>query len=334
MTATNGTNGIHDRRPFPNGVYCPLVMPFTKEGDVDIAALQKQVVRLANAGMGIVLHGTNGEATHLSESERVETITASRQALDQNGFTEVPILAGTGTGSARETIKFTNAAADAGADYSIVIFPGYFAFAMGKNKATLKHFFLEVLSNVKIPVMIYNFPGAASGVDLDSDLLIELSEHPNCFGAKLTCAGIGKGLRLAAHTQTKEYRARHGPFQVLPGFSEYLLPALVSGQTGCITGTGNVFPKLIVKLYNTSVKAIETCDSTLWQEARRLQLIVSNADWCIIKAGIGGTKYAMDSLIEKGLGGYTRSPVPDADDEIKKMCDKYLVEAITIERSL
>lgn len=74
--------------------------------------------------------------------------------------------------------------------------------------------------------------GAASGVDLDSDFLIELSEHPNCFGAKLTCAGIGKGGRLAAHTQSKEYLSRHGPFQVLPGFSDYLLPALVTGQTG------------------------------------------------------------------------------------------------------
>ena len=120
---------------------------------------------------------------------------------------------------------------------------------------------------------IYNFPGAAAGVDLDSDIIIELSEHPNCFGAKLTCAGIGKGLRIAAHTQTEEYHRRHGHFQVLPGFSDYLLPALVSGQTGCITGTGNIIPKLIVKLYNTAVKAIETNDPKLMQEAQRLQIV-------------------------------------------------------------
>lgn len=113
--------------------------------------------------------------------------------------------------------------------------------------------------------------GAASGIDLDSDLLIELSEHPNCFGAKLTCAGIGKGHRLAQHTQSPEYVARHGPFQVLPGFSDYLLPALVSRQTGCITGTGNVFPKLIVKLYKTAVEAIKTGDAGKMQEALKLQ---------------------------------------------------------------
>ena len=39
---------------------------------------------------------------------------------------------------------------------------------------------------VALPVMVYNFPGAAAGIDLDSDLLIELSEHQNCFGVKVT----------------------------------------------------------------------------------------------------------------------------------------------------
>ena len=132
--------------------------------------------------------------------------------------------------------------------------------------------------------------GAASGIDLDSDILIELSDHPNCFGVKLTCANIGKGTRIAAHTQSKEYLSRHGPFQVLPGFSDYLLPALVSKQTGCITGTGNVIPKTIVKLYNTAVEAIKTCDPKLFAQAQELQVLVAEADWCIVKAGIGGTK--------------------------------------------
>lgn len=64
---------------------------------------------------------------------------------------------------------------------------------MGKNKPAVKEFFTTVLDQSPLPVMIYNFPGAAAGIDLDSDILIELSEHQNCMGAKLTCAGIGKG---------------------------------------------------------------------------------------------------------------------------------------------
>lgn len=216
-------------------------------------------------------------ASHLSDSERSLLIKTARDALDTNGLPLVPIVAGTGAGSARETIRLCCEARDAGADYVIVISPGYFASTIGCNKAALKGFYLSVLDNSRkqslfhclaacleftitaLPVMIYNFPGASAGIDLDSNLLIELSEHQNCFGAKvrelfparglwltpnyvvlqLTCAMIGKGHRLSAHTLSEDYKARHRlPFFVLPGYSDILLPALVSRATGCITGTG------------------------------------------------------------------------------------------------
>lgn len=48
-------------RPFHNGIYTPLVTPFTADEEVDLNAVTKQVLRLASAGSGIVLLGTNGE---------------------------------------------------------------------------------------------------------------------------------------------------------------------------------------------------------------------------------------------------------------------------------
>lgn len=60
---TANANALATRRPFPaSGVHCPLITPFDPStGAVAIDALKKQVVRLADAGMGIVLLGTNGE---------------------------------------------------------------------------------------------------------------------------------------------------------------------------------------------------------------------------------------------------------------------------------
>lgn len=56
------TNGFyHPQRPFNNGVYTPLITAMTDDEQVDLNAVKKQVVRLADAGMGIVLLGTNGE---------------------------------------------------------------------------------------------------------------------------------------------------------------------------------------------------------------------------------------------------------------------------------
>lgn len=92
------------------------------------------------------------------DEERAKVIRCARQALDTNGFTQVPLLVGTGGGSAKHTIRLSQQAKEAGADYTIVICPGYFAFAMSKDKNAVKQFFQEVLDNSALPVMIYNFP--------------------------------------------------------------------------------------------------------------------------------------------------------------------------------
>ncbi|KAJ9125496.1 hypothetical protein QFC22_000457 [Naganishia vaughanmartiniae] len=318
---TNGqTNGTTSRK-FENGVYTPLTTPMTEDEEIDIASLKKQVVRLANAGMGIVLLGTNGEASHLMDNERSEVIKASREALDLAGHQDVPLLVGTGGGSAKHTIALAEQAKAAGADYSIVICPGYFAFAMGSNKDAVKGFFNEVLDHSVLPVMIYNFPGAASGIDLDSDTLIALSEHPNCFGAKLTCGNVGKGSRLAAHTQSKAYLSRHAAFQVLPGFSDIMYPGMVVGMTGCITGTGNIIPKTMVKLYNVGKKAIDTGDREAETEALELHRRVAAADWIVVKAGISGTKLALETFVGQGCGGVPRKPLPRATEETVKLVE-------------
>ncbi|KAF8199775.1 putative dihydrodipicolinate synthase [Mycena galopus ATCC 62051] len=323
-------------RPFTDGVYCPLVTPFKADTEaIDFDALQAQVARLASAHMGIVVLGTNGEASHLSDTERSAVIRTTREALDSNGFTQIPILAGTGTGSAKETIRLSVEARDAGADYVIIIPPGYFSFAVGRDIPSLKKFFLQVLDASPLPVMIYNFPGAASGIDFDSDFLIDLAEHQNCFGAKLTCASVGKGQRLSAHTQSAAYKERHPrPFFVMPGFSDILLPALIARASGCITGTGNIIPKTIVKLYDTATLALTTGNMEKLEEARELQDLVAEADWAVVKAGIGGTKYAMDAYVKEGLGGVPRAPLPHASTAIKAMLASGLKRALAYESTL
>ena len=97
-----------------------------------------------------------GEGLHLSHPERVILIKATREALDDAGFTDVPIIIGTGAGSTRETVQLSKEAAEAGADHVIVIAPGYFAGVLASNKKALKAFFTEVAEKSPIPVIIYN----------------------------------------------------------------------------------------------------------------------------------------------------------------------------------
>ena len=126
--------------------------------------------------------------------------------MDEAGLTTVPIIAGTGTGSTRETVELCKEAAAAGADYTIVITSGYFAGVLANNAKAQKAFFREVSEKSPIPVIIYNCkwlclcrqpggahyamfidPGASGGIDLDSDTITELAiECPNLCGVKLT----------------------------------------------------------------------------------------------------------------------------------------------------
>lgn len=64
---------------------------------------------------------------------------------------------------------------------------GYFSGAM--SKAALKTFFHDVAAASPLPVLIYNYPGAAGGIDMDSDLINEIAQDANISGCKLTCGG-------------------------------------------------------------------------------------------------------------------------------------------------
>ncbi|KAG0707663.1 dihydrodipicolinate synthetase [Suillus ampliporus] len=301
-------------RPLKPGIYAPIPSFFLPESeDLDIPSFESHVVRVATAGVGPLLAGSMGEAIHLSHEERITLIKTARKALDGAGLVNVPVIAGIGAGSTRESIELANEAAAAGADYTIAIASGYFAGALSGNKKALKAFWKEVSSKSPIPVMIYNYPGASGGINLDSDLITEIAiECPNICGVKLTCGDVGKLTRVAATVSDPMFSSLHprtnmnAPFLVLGGFSDFLLPSAYSNGHGAITGLANVAPYAIVKLFELCEASM--ADPSLLPEAQRLQSIVGRADATIAKASISGTKYLLQKLYS--YGGHPRRPLP------------------------
>ncbi|CAK5276165.1 unnamed protein product [Mycena citricolor] len=315
MAANLGETRPSVTRPLSAGIFAPIPSFFLPDSeDLDVPTFKTHVVRIASAGVGPLIAGSMGEAIHLSHSERVVLIRAAREALDAAGLTTVPLIVGTGAASTRETIQLTKEAAAAGADYSIVIASGYFAGAWGNNPAALKAFFAEVAEASPIPVMIYNYPGASGGIDLDSDLIVELARDcPNICGVKLTCGNVGKLTRIAsAVSGASDFSSKYprktatAPFLVLGGFIDFLTPSAFASAHGAITGLGNVAPHAIKKLFDLSEKA--TTDLSVLPEALRLQGIIARADYTIAKASIAGTKFLLQKL--HGYGGTTRKPLP------------------------
>ncbi|CAE6494822.1 unnamed protein product [Rhizoctonia solani] len=314
---TNGTNGHAKISPLTPGVYAPIPTFFLEDTEeLDVPTFKKHIIYLARAGMGILVSGSMGEAHHLTPEERVILIHAAREALDSIGHTTTPVIAGTGIGSTKGTIELTRQAAEAGADYSIVIASGYYAGAL--NNEALTRFFLEVAAASPIPVIVYNYPGASGGIDLDSDTIEKIAaEGSNICGVKLTCGNVGKLTRIAATTAVPSFEKAHprknkdAPFLVLGGFADFIVPSAFARAHGAISGLGNFAPHTLVRLTRLSFEAV--ANPSVLPEAQLLQDIVARADRTIAVTGIAGTKDLLERAF--GYGGAPRLPLVRANKE-------------------
>jgi 4-hydroxy-2-oxoglutarate aldolase len=95
-----------------------------------------------------------------------------------------------------ETIRLCKEASQSGGNFALVLPPSYYK-SLVTSELLMQHFH-AVADASPLPVLIYDFPSAASSLDLDSDQILLLSQHPNMVGVKLTCGNTGKLARVAA----------------------------------------------------------------------------------------------------------------------------------------
>ncbi|KAH8887611.1 aldolase [Thozetella sp. PMI_491] len=292
----NGSNGHTNTTTsmasdLPVGIYVPTVAFFTPEDTVDEATTRKHAVRLAEAGVtGFVVHGSNGEAVHLDHAERSLVTRVTRSALDEAGFTHLPVIVGCGAPSTRETIQLCVEAAQAGGTHVLILPPSYYN-SLVTNDLLLDHF-RAVADASPIPVLIYNFPGASSGLDMSSDSIITLAAHPNIVGVKLTCGNTGKLARVAAATQGTSFRT-------FGGSVDFTVQTLAVGGHGIIGGTANIAPKACLEV-------VRAWQSGKQDKARELQAIVARGDWVAIQGGFVSVKVGLQKYY--GYGGAPRRP--------------------------
>lgn len=318
-------NGHHAIRRLQPGINVPMVTFFDPETeDVDVNAVAKHAVRLAQAGLtSITCQGSNGEAVHLSRDERILVTSTTRNALDDAGFPDMPIVVGCAAQSVRETIDFCRDAYRSGGDYALVLPPSYYKTAY--TPQSFIEYFQDVATGSPIPIIIYNYPGAVAGVDLDSEAIIKLAKHPNIMGCKLTCGNTGK-LNRIAHAVNAATAADPGSgWMCMGGSADFTLQTMIAGGSGVITGLGNVVPKACVKVFDLYAEG-------KMEEAQRLQAIVARGDWGVIAGGITGTKSALQSYF--GYGGYARRPLPKPSAEDVAKYEAALKEVVELEMTL
>jgi len=289
-----------------SGIYPPLPTFFTENEDLDLATLREHVTRLRDHCITrFVALGSNGEAVHLDHDERRAVIAAVREAAG----VDAQVLGGAGALSTRETIALCRLAAESGADIALVLPPHHYRTHM--TPAALRAHYLAVAGASPIPVLLYNMPGNAAGVDLDAETVIALSAHPNIAGVKDSSGNVAKLAEVVAG-------AREG-FAVLAGGAGFLLPALVVGGRGAIAALANIAPRECLRL-------MDLYHEGKLDEARALQARLVPINTAVTSGyGVAGLKAALQFVAH--YGGEPRRPLAPLGEDARVRLRALLAEA-------
>lgn len=218
--------------PLPAGSLVALATPMLADGTVDISTLRSLLQwHRAEGTDGVVILGTTGEASTLTDEEKDEVMVATREEIGG----KIPIVVGTGTISTPSTIAATSRAKLLGADAALVVTPYY----VKPSQAGLFQHFTAIADASALPIILYNVPGR-TGVDLSVETTIALSRHPMICGLK---DATGDNTRVGPMRAICD-----DDFRLYSGEDAMAKDYVLKGGDGVISVTANVAPAAVSKV--------------------------------------------------------------------------------------
>lgn len=222
------------------GIYVPILTPVKDDESIDLDKLKKQVNFIIDGGVhGILAHGSNSEFYMFDDNE-YETIL--KTILDEvNG--RVPVIMGIGAIRTSKCVKLAKMGKELGVTGVAILQP---MFLKPTDEELFMHFKTIANSVEDLPVLIYNNPRI--GYTLSSDLVERLArEVKNIVGIKDSSGDINQLLEFIRKTRDLN-------FKVFGGKDTMLYSSLNIGAVGGVCTTANIFPELIVSIYNEYMK--------------------------------------------------------------------------------
>jgi 4-hydroxy-tetrahydrodipicolinate synthase len=272
------------------GVVPPTVTAFDAEGRVDHDATAAHAQFVVDGGAnGVFPLGTNGEFPLLTGDERRAVVETVTDAVD------VPVIAGVGAASTRETVANATHAEATGADGVVVVTPYYYPL---DGDAAVRHY-RAVADAVDVPVYVYHIP-SKTGNELSLATLDRLAAIDGVAGVKDSSKDV-PWLAQAIDA--------HPELTFLAGSDSLLFAGLEIGCSGMVSAVANVFPELVVDLYDAYAAGDES-------EAKRLQSRVF-AVRSALKRGpyMAGVKTALSLRDLEFDAGGLREPLRSMDDD-------------------
>jgi 4-hydroxy-tetrahydrodipicolinate synthase len=205
-----------------------IVTPFNESG-VDFDKLRELLEwHIANSTDAIIVCGTTGEASTMSEAERKETIKFTVDVVNKR----IPVIAGTGTNNTLSSVNMSKWAESIGVDGLLIITPYY-------NKTTQKgliEHFKAIAESVKTPIILYNVP-SRTGMNLEPKTLHLLTKFENIVAVKEASGNISQIAKIKALCGDR--------IDIYSGNDDQIIPILAVGGVGVISVLANIIPKQV-----------------------------------------------------------------------------------------
>lgn len=231
------------------GAGIAIITPMNADGSINYQGLGDLIEnQIANGTDAIIICGTTGEASTMTDEEHLECI---RFAVEKTAG-RIPVIAGTGSNDTRYAIELSKEAEAVGVDGLLLVTPYY-------NKTTqcgLIAHFTAIADAVNVPIILYNIPGR-TGVNMEVATVKKLAEHRNIAAIKEASGNISYAAKLIA--------ACGDNIDVYSGNDDMVVPLVSLGGKGVISVASHVIPKQMHDM-------VQYCLDNNFAEATKLQI--------------------------------------------------------------
>ncbi len=216
------------------GVFPALTTKFTANDELDLPLFEKNLNAQLDADIqGIVLGGTLGEASVLTENEKEKLVKFAVEKVRG----KVPVLLNIAEGSTREALKQAALAKAWGAKGLMILPPMRYK---SDHRETVEYF-KTIADSTDLPIMIYNNP-VDYKIEVTLDMFDELTACKNIQAVKESTRDV---------TNVTRMKNRFGDrIKILCGVDTLAMEELVSGADGWVAGLVCAFPKETVAIFN------------------------------------------------------------------------------------
>ncbi len=218
------------------GSMVALVTPMDEENRINYPKVAELLEwHIENGTDGLVILGTTGEASTMTFEEEKEFVAFCNDKIAKR----VPMIVGSGSNSTATAISNSQAFAELGADYLLVVTPYY---NKTNNEGMIRHF-ESIADSVTVPIIMYNVP-SRTGCNITPEVVGKLAKHPNIMGIKEASGDISYVMSISQYINEN--------FALYSGNDDVIVPLLSVGGTGVISVWANIMPKEVhdlVRLY-------------------------------------------------------------------------------------